>query len=298
MAIEPRVADAVEGLLDRARDAIAAREHEGADRALSSAESMLRAHPELPQAAWLMAEVERAQSAEWRRVPPADPEAAEAAWLRAEAIDGGRVAGVGEEASAGHPPPATIAVDLSPEDAQLWLDGSSVPDSVIATHAGAHALVITWGGAPIWAEWIETPAGSSSVRLDAPRAPDCSDRDVARAHVASDTTGTPGEDAIDARPVRCSAWVAAFAGAGLGSVRMAVCETGRCGPAFEWRAPAPWTWSPPEERVNGRKGFPWATWSLVGVGVAIATGAVIAASGALQPAPTETRFVSGGIKRQ
>jgi hypothetical protein len=32
--------------------------------------------------------------------------------------------------------------------------------------------------------------------------------------------------------------------------------------------------------------------------VAVAAGIAVAASGALQPAPTETRFVSGGLKNQ
>ena len=44
--------------------------------------------------------------------------------------------------------------------------------------------------------------------------------------------------------------------------------------------------------------MPWATWGLVGTGVAIAAGVVILASGALRPVPAETHFVSGGIKRQ
>ena len=301
LAVDARVADAVEVLLDSARDAIAARERDGADRALSSAESMLRAHPELPQAAWLMAEVERARATQWRHVPPADAEAAEGAWLRAEAIDGGRVAGVGEVASARRPQPATVAITLSPEDSQLWLDGEPVPGRVISTGAGVHALVATWDGAPIWAAWVETPPGTSSVRVDAPAAPRCSVDDVGRARVTSETVGASSGDRIDARHVGCGAWVAAIADTEPGSVRVATCETDRCGPALAWRAPRlsmPWTWSPPVERGNDGKRLPWAAWSLVGVGVAIATGVVIVASGVLQPAPTETRFVSGGIKRQ
>lgn len=298
LEVDLRLADAVERWLDTARDAIAAHEQDSADRALSSAESLLRAHPELPQAAWLMSEVDRARSAQWRHVPPTDAQAAEGAWLRAEAIDGGRVAGVGEEASATHPPSATIAVDLTPEDAELWLDGQPARDHVIATRAGTHALVATWGGAPVWAEWIEIPAGRSSVRVKTQAALACSDRDVARAHLTADPSGAPGARRIDAPHVSCRAWVAATEGTGLGSVRMALCEASRCGPALEWRAPEPWTWSPPDDRGNERKGVAWATWSLVGAGVAIAAGVVILASGALRPVPAETHFVSGGIKRQ
>jgi len=298
LAVDLGMGDAVERWLDIARDAIAGRERDSADRALSSAESLLRAHPEWPQAAWLMAELDRARSVEWRHVPPTDLQFAEGAWLRAEAIDGGRVAGVGEEASARHPSSATIAVDLTPEDAELWLDGQPAKDTVIPTRAGTHALVATWGGAPVWAEWIEVPAGSSSVRVKAPGVLPCSVRDVARAHVTADPTGAPGALQIDAGHVDCRAWVAATAGTGPGSLRMALCETNRCGPALEWRAPEPWTWSPDDERRNERKGMPWATWGLVGTGVAIAAGVVILASGALRPVPAETHFVSGGIKRQ
>jgi hypothetical protein len=68
---------------------------------------------------------------------------------------------------------------------------------------------------------------------------------------------------------------------------------------IEWNAAAPanWTWTPPPQHPGG--GWPtWATWGLVGAGAVIATGVVLVASGALQAAPTETRFVSGGIKVQ
>jgi hypothetical protein len=289
LAVDARIADGVETMLERARDAIAAREGDGADGALSSAESMLRAHPELPQAAWLMAEVERARATRWRRVAPADAEAAEGAWLRAEALDGGRVAAVGEEGSTKHPAPVTIALELSPGDAQAWLDGKPVQGVTVATRTGAHALVVTSAGAPVWAEWIETRKDSSTFHVSAPSAPACSSDDVARAHLT--------REAFDAPHVRCAGWVAAAAGVGPGSVRVATCEADRCGPVSEWRAPAPWTWSPPAERSHGGPDWPaWATWTLVGTGSAIAAGVLIVASGALQSAPTETRFVSGGIK--
>ncbi len=303
LEVDVRPGDAVEALLDGARDAIAARDRDGVDRTLSSAESTLRAHPELPQAAWLMAEVMRARATQWRHVPPADPEAAETAWLRAEAIDGGRVPGVGEVASARHPQPATVAVafsPLSPDDAELWLDGARAPSDVVATRAGVHTLVAKWGGAPIWAGWIEAPAGSSSVWVDAPGALGCSVDDVARAHRPSEAAGA-STDAIDARHVRCETWVAAFGGAAQGVVRVATCDKDRCGPAFAWRASStsmPWTWSPEAEPASDRTGVPWAAWGLAGVGVAIATAVAIVAAEALQPAPTEVRFVSGGIKKQ
>jgi hypothetical protein len=290
IAVDTRLADGVEPLLEQARDAIAARDGDSADQALSSAESTLRAHPELPQASWLMAEVQRARAARWRRVPPIDTQVAEGAWLRAEALDGGRVPGVAEEGSARHPSPATVALDLTPDDAQAWLDGEPVRAGAIATHAGPHSLIVTSEGAPVWAAWIETLPGSSTLHVSAPSAPACSDDDVARARM------TP--DAIDASHVRCGAWVAAVGGAQKGGVRVAVCEANRCGSVLEWREPTPWTSSPMSEPGRDPRWPAWATWSLLGTAAVIGAGAVIFATGVLQPAPTETRFVSGGIKTQ
>src|SRR5579871_2896 len=89
-AAGPDVADAVEVQLDAARDALTAREGAGVERAVDTAESTLRAHPELPQAAWLMAELERVRALRALRVAPADPAAADLAWARATALDGGR----------------------------------------------------------------------------------------------------------------------------------------------------------------------------------------------------------------
>ncbi|HZU84775.1 MAG TPA: hypothetical protein VE987_17715 [Polyangiaceae bacterium] len=295
---DPRTADEVETLLDRARDAIAARDGDGADRALEAAESLLRAHPELPQAAWLMAEVERARATRWRRVPPADREAADLAWRRAEALDGGRVTGVGEEAAAGHAPEASLVLDVSPPDAERWLDGRPADErGAIGTRAGPHALVVAWRGVPVWSGWIDAPPGRSTVRATAPVAAPCSSDDVGRARLAD--RGARG--ASSAAAVRCASWVAASAGSTPGGVRVALCEAGRCGPELEWIAPPPWSWSPPAER--GRSGsspsWPsWATWALLGTGAALAAGAVVLATGALQPAPSGTRFVSGGIKSQ
>jgi hypothetical protein len=291
IVVDPSHADEVERLLDRVRDSIAARDVEATDRALSAAESTLRAHPELPQASWLMAEVERARSARFRRLVPLDQEAADRAWARAEALDEGRVPGVGEQAASAHPADATIAVSLDPPGATLWLDGHRSLGGALNTHAGAHTLVVSWDDAPVWAGWIETPAGSSSLHLAVPASPACSTGDVGRARAVAGT--------IDAGAVRCGSWVAALPGPRTGSVVVAMCEPGRCGPLLEWNTPASWTWTPPPDQGGHGKGWPtWATWGLVGAGAVIATGVVLVATGAFQSAPTEARFVSGGVVKQ
>jgi hypothetical protein len=286
-------ADEVEKLLDRARDAMAARDGDAVDAALATAEATLRAQPELPQAAWLMAEVYRTRSARFRRVPPLDDAAAERAWARAEAIDGGRVTGVGEQAGAAHPAAASIVLSTSGasglEGATLLLDGVAVRPGVLSTREGAHTLVVAWDGTPVWATWIDAPAGSSTVSVTAPTPPACSTSDVQHAQVAAGT--------IDGSRVRCASWVGALPGPTPGSVLVAACEPGRCGPLLEWHAPPSWSWTPPPETPHHR--WPsWATWGLVGAGAVVATGVVLLATGAFQPAPTETRFASGGVKSQ
>ncbi len=290
------VADEVEELLDRAHDAITARDGDGSERAVEAAEALLRVHPELPQAAWLMAEVERARSTMWRRIAPPDADAAERAWLRAEALDAGRVSGLGEVGSASHPFPSTIALAL-PGDDRAELDGQRAA-TVVVTRAGPHALVVKADGAPVWAEWIEAPIGASTMRVDAPTTKPCSSADAAHARLV--------DGAIRGDLVRCPRWVVATSGQQPGTIRVALCEGDRCGPLLEGRDPPLWTRplpaNPVSESTNSRdraSRWPgWATWVLAGAGVAIAGGVGIVASGALKPAPTGTRFVNGGLKAQ
>lgn len=288
LKVDERVADEVERAIDRARDAIAARDGEGVDRALATADALLRAHAELPQAAWQMAELERTRSARFQRVPPVDDDSAERAWARAVALDGERVAGVGEQAGTARVAAATIVLDLEPRGATAWLDGQPVAAGPVAASAGAHALVVAWDGTPVWAAWIDAPAGSSTVRVVAPASPPCSADDLRHAALVGDR--------IDARGVRCSSWVAALPGAGPSGVRVATCEAAACGPLLDWHPPS-WTWTPPPPVA--RRAWPtWATWGLVGAGAAIATGVLVVATGALQHPAPETRFVSGGIKSE
>jgi hypothetical protein len=300
LPVDLAVADEVEDLLERARDATAAREADAIDHATQAAEDLLRAHPELPQAAWLMAEVERARSTRWRRVEPADPEAAEREWVRAEALDGGRMPGLGETGAASHPADAEVALGL-PGDDEARLDGAPVPESGVAvTRAGLHALVVSVDGAPVWAGWIELASGRSTLEIDAPAISPCSSADTAHATFTAGAAGAAG--ALRAERVRCPRWVAAARSPEPGALLIATCQGPRCGAMMVWRDVQPWA-APPAVAHGADVGrvrhWPgWATWVLAGAGVAVATGVAIAASGALQAAPTETRFVSGGLKNQ
>jgi hypothetical protein len=291
IAVDPSVADQVEEQLDRAREATAAHDGDAIDHATQAAEDLLRAHPELPQASWLMAEVERARSTRWRRIDPADPVAADREWVRAEALDDGRMPGLGESSAASHPAEARVTF-TAPDDDQLQLDGRSIPAGAsVASYAGPHAVVASAGGSPIWAGWIEVQPGSSTFTVDAPALPACSSTDTRRALMAGET--------LQAERVRCARWVAVTRGPSPGSLRVATCTGGHCDALRVWSDTRAWAGSTPPKDTDHDRPLPrWATWVLAGAGVAVAAGVAIAASGALQAAPTETRFVSGGIKPQ
>jgi hypothetical protein len=80
IAVDLSMAERVEAELDKARDGATALDAEVTERALARAEAILRAHPELPQAAWLMAEVERGWAVRWARIEPVDRVRAARAW--------------------------------------------------------------------------------------------------------------------------------------------------------------------------------------------------------------------------
>ena len=296
LALDDRVADAIEELLASARDAVVAHDRAGADHAIEAAEARLRAHADLPQAAWLMAEVERAKSTRWRRTVPVDPEAADRAWARAEALDGGRVAGVGEPGAAAAAVPARITVE-APAGDRVWIDGAVIPTGEpAATRAGLHAVRAIWRGRTVWATWVDVPGGDSTVTLDAPGTTPCSLADTSSAHLV----GGGAVDAVDATGVLCPQWVAVAPGPATGTIRVALCAAGRCGPVLDWHRPvlAMFSGTPVAAADHASRWPAWATWSLVGAGAAIAVGAGILASGVLRAPPGETIFVSGGLKTE
>jgi len=304
IAVDPQIAASVEDQLERARAAMAAADGSEVDAALSSAESLLRAHAELPEAAWLMAEVERGRSARWRRVPPMDLEAADRAWARAEALDGGRVAGLGERSASpppssprpSSPPPTSDLVIEGRTGTSLWVDGESALPGTIRLREGPHAIVVTQNGAPVWATWVDLTAATSRIRPLARRVAPCSRPDLLQVAPAGET--------IVAHGVRCGRWVAAERGSVAGAVRLSTCDHDQCGLLVEWRsrlatngASLAADQGQSQRAVEGsRRGWPsWATWTLVAAGVAVAAGAIVLASGVWRSAPSETRFVGGGL---
>jgi hypothetical protein len=305
-AIDWAAGELVESEIARAREALVGLDFEATEGALGRAEAALRDHPELPQAAWLKAEIERTWSVRWLRAN--DEARAKRAWQRAASLDGGRAPGLGEKAFEGAADvTATVQFEGETTGATVRLDGLPITPGQVTRGEGEHALTAARAdGAVAWAEWVSLAQGSV-VRARLPEAPSCSRSDVAHARL----NGAHGDagDTVVAHGVRCGLWVAALEGGSNGDervVRVATCEAESCSPLVEWRvAPSSsWTFAPagPAGVPGGASPEPhahwpaWATWTLVGVGVAGTAIAVVAAAGAFKSAPTETHFVNGGLQ--
>jgi hypothetical protein len=259
---DPALADKVEEELEKARDASSALDADAAERALAEAEDTLRQHPELPQAAWLMAEVERGWARRWGSVPPKDPDRALAAWQRAEGLDGGREPGVGEVATRTSDASVPFEIVLDGEG-EVSVDGRPVTAGALRRSPGEHQVTITQRGSLVWAGWIGVADGTVA-RIAAPEPPPCSTDDFAKVSASGAS--------VQASGVRCDVWVAARSEHEGGKLFVALCRTDRCGALLEWRSLG----EGPGVPVGPAVRWPaWATWTLVGVGAAAIAGLTV-----------------------
>lgn len=291
LPIDHELADRVEQDLARARESLAALDRDGAEKALARAESLVRAHPELPQAGWLLAEILRAWSARWARIEPRDPDKAASTWRDAAVLDGGRAAGLGEEARAGDPAQVegALEVDGGAEGVELRIDGVLATAGKVRAAAGEHHLRAARDGATLWAGFVKWDAGAS-VRVPLPRSGACSEGELRRARVE--------EDVVHASGVRCARWAAVVATDRPEVIRVAVCDGASCGPLLEWRARNAFAQAPPVTYPREKTGgFPAWGWALAGVSAIAITGVVLASAGAFDQARApEVRLVNGGVR--
>ncbi len=292
IAIDLGIADVIEKNLDRSRDALAALDIDATERALLQAEAAVRAHPELPQAAWLRAEVERGWAARWLRGEPRDPERAERAWQRAAALDGGRAAGIGEAVSpaARADIDSRLEIDAAP-NAVIRVDGEvlvAAELAVLRRAEGEHQLVVSKANGQVtYASWISIGPGSS-ILIRIPKPTPCSADDMESARDTKDGARLA---------VTCPSWVAASEGPRPGMVQVATCELGQCGSFVEWSASTPRIFAPLPVVSEKKSVWPrWATWASVGVGAVVAGSLTLYAAGAFDARAHETRFVSGGVR--
>lgn len=285
------LASSVETSLSAARDGLAAADALATDRALLAAEATVRAHPELPQAAWLRAEVERAWATRWTRLAPIDPERAALALARGRALDGGRAPGIGEPADTSAPDPRDVAmtleVDSAGRDVVVVLDGREVPArGVLRRPPGEHQLLVTSASsrAVLYAAWVGVDEGTTvALHLAAPVP--CSAEDLAPDHRDR---------------AACPRWVRARTSPRApDELLVATCTAAVCSPESSFRAPSAPSTAPSRDAHDAEthaKHIPaWLGVAAVAVSVVGLGAAAVWASGALASPQHESRFVVGGM---
>lgn len=299
LKVDITIGERVEKEMERAREAIAALDADAAERALARADAVLRDHPELPQAAWLRAEVERTWAARFTRVDPRDDGRAAEHWRNAYALDGGRVAGVGESDLGPRKrlPTSIVVGGTRGRPVVVRVDGVDLASGTTAEGRvtypaelapAEHQLVAYVDGDPVFASWVSSAAGSPPIEIELATGGVCA---------RSAFTSVAREDLqVRATGVTCPRWVAAVPMDRAGSVLVARCERDTCGPLLEWRVER-WGDSGPPQAFGHRTVWPgWATWTILGVGAATATAITLVATGVFESRPVEQRFIAGGAR--
>ncbi len=294
-AYAPDAVAQVESSLEEARNAAGSLEQSRALAALERAEHVLRDHAELPQSAWLMAEILEL-SADVESTAPDGADAELALRKRAAALEGPRATPFSDRASveeAEATQASTLSVQvqlqgLEPGDALEW-DGRERP-ATFDTPPGEHHARVARNGRLVWAGWTHVASGapganSTPLRLPIPETVACSPDDIGQGRFV-------GGRALPAAHARCESYVLARARS-QGGIEAAVCERESCGPIVIWQharagnqAAAP---------ADNKRLWPYAV--AVTAGVLAVTGVVLWRAGVFdRPAPaTNEAWVYNGL---
>ncbi len=280
----------IEESLENARVALDAGDPNGSAALIQSARATLTEHPELPQAAWLMAETLHVTAASASAL--GDRSAAESALRDAQGLEGPRATAHDDAAK-----PASTATETAP--VLVTLQGAQPGDTLVWDGVERAAEGASWSvpggseihhgsvlrqGRPVWSGWVQIAAGAPSVTLALPRAEPCSADDLAQSRTAE-------TNAL----VRCTAWVAARP-ASSGSIEVALCRLGRCEPFTRWPRPAPA--AALREPESPAESSAWAApWGYTFLGVAVVATATALVWSATRPdEPGRTVWVYEGVR--
>ncbi|HEX3775187.1 MAG TPA: hypothetical protein VHV51_12025 [Polyangiaceae bacterium] len=275
-AYAPDLVAQIEVLLEEARSATASLEQSRALSALEHVERLLRDHPELPQAAWLMAE-ELELMAEVESSAPDGSGAAMTLQRRAAVLEGPRVTPFSDHpASSELPAPVRHALTLEgtePDDVVEW-DGEHA-GAELSIAAGEHHARVSRHGRLLWAGWVAVAESDVRVRLEVPATAPCSPDDIGAGRFENGR-------ALPAPRVRCESYVLARQHAG-GGIEAALCSKESCGNVVIYQyVPARAGVTVTSERTWPR----WATYTIVAAAGARATGVVLWRAGVFdKPAP-------------
>lgn len=283
LAADPRVVNDVEASLLAGRDAIARLDGEAIERAAAHALTVLHAHPELPQAAWLAAEAHRLLASRFLRAEPRDAARAGREWRAAAGLDGGRASALGEPESVTPPERVSVPLDRAGLDhVDVAIDGVAVAGASVSLTVGEHHALLRRGTHVVAASWFGV-ADEAPLRFAPPTPPSCSREDLAHASIGSDGAAAgPG--------ARCDTWLAATTTAD--GARVAVCNGPTCGTFLDLRR-TPGGTGP----VVPPRPFPvWIPITIGGVAAVVATGIILWAAGAFDGRATVVRFTQGNVE--
>ncbi len=288
-ANDAALVDALEGELEQARTALSALEEASAGARLRKVESLLLAHPHLPQAAFLMGECLALEAQAAREL---DPSRATSLDARRFALEGLRAPAFGETASAASAP-ASIALDVQGLAAtdELELDGVTLGNAARVTLTpGLHHARVWRGDRPIFATFSEVTAEQATLSLRVPERVPCSAEDlefVPRSPSAQRSELPPG--------IACARW--AQARDDHGGVAIALCERNHCGALVHWQRRPTAPFAP--INVEHARLPAWAGFAIAGATAVVASGLVIWQSGALERGhPSATTWEYGGLNPQ
>jgi hypothetical protein len=273
----------VEAELEQARVAAGSLDLPSMHKLLSNIDKTLRKHPELPQAAWLLAERYQIEA---NAIADANPLEAQKLDARARGLEGNRVPAFGAKVPEGTTPLATRELSLEgvPVDDRVYIDGVSVARTVKLTNGEHHARVLRRGRA-VWSGWITIGTTTKSMVLPVPPPLACGRDDLGAPAVSGDR--------VQVKPgVLCSRWIAARPRAG-GGIEVASCHHSWCGPLLpRTRRSGSIYEGPPQGQRKDEGGLPaWAGWLIAGAGAAAVTGVVLWRTGAFDgPEPGDEKW--------
>jgi hypothetical protein len=265
-AYDPTVAEAVEVEFDRTRTALAM--HQADAAALANVCQQIVQHPELPQAAWLLAECHRLSAQ--MSAQGVDALTAAQRQQAANALEGARAAAYSAEPVALAPlePLAVVEIEtVGPRISDLiFLDGEFTASRGL-TSVGTHHLRVVRGETALWSGWLEVAAQGGQLRVPLTVQP-CSTQELSEIAIAGSQATVPGD-------ISCANWLLARPQADGTGIEVWQCQANHCSAPQQWPAPQ-------RQAEAATTGTAWYVWPLVGVGVALGTAAVLWQTGAFE----------------
>jgi hypothetical protein len=261
---DPAIAEAIEVQLERGRTAVAMQQADAA--ALQQTCQQILQHPELPQAAWLLAECHRLNAL--ISAQSADAVAAAQRQQAAAALEGPRAPVYSAEPI---PLPAierlpVVEIECVGPRAtdRIFIDGEPTGARTLTT-VGTHHVRVTRDDTLLWAGWLEVAAQGGPLIVPLAVQP-CSAQDLSGAAIT-------GAGVVVPEGARCLAWVLAQPQRDGTGIDLWQCQRDRCTGPQQW---------PVAQRHDSKPvaGGSWYVWPLVGVGVALGTAAVLWQAGA------------------